>query len=138
MRISDWSSDVCSSDLCSWTCSPGRIRVTRSPSPPPLFPSSSASIRRRPGYAAPSCRSTEDGLPVALQVVAARHQDALVLALCRAIEQALDMAPRIPAMGRQRLYRHLLPVRVTGPAHRNVPGEAVLRHARASTMATTP
>src|SRR3546814_3165126 len=23
MRISDWSSDVCSSDLCSWICSPG-------------------------------------------------------------------------------------------------------------------
>ncbi|CAM4142803.1 amidase [Nocardiopsis rhodophaea] len=50
-------------------------------------------MTQQPAASVP-CGLTDDGLPVGLQVVGARHADALVLAACRAFEEARPWAHR--------------------------------------------
>jgi aspartyl-tRNA(Asn)/glutamyl-tRNA(Gln) amidotransferase subunit A len=50
-------------------------------------------MTQQPAASVP-CGLTSTGLPIGLQIVGARHADALVLAACRAFEQAAPWSPR--------------------------------------------
>jgi aspartyl-tRNA(Asn)/glutamyl-tRNA(Gln) amidotransferase subunit A len=54
-------------------------------------------MTQQPAASVP-CGFTSTGLPIGLQIVGARHADALVLAACRAFEQAQPWWRRRPAL----------------------------------------
>jgi len=49
-------------------------------------------LTRQPGASVP-CGLTKSGLPIGLQIIGRRHEDALVLRAARAFEQAEPFAP---------------------------------------------
>lgn len=57
-------------------------------------------MTQQPAASVPSGVSADDGLPVGLQIVAARNQDRLVLRAARAYEKAAGEAFIRPAPGR--------------------------------------
>src|SRR3546814_8861088 len=103
MRISDWSSDVCSSDLACPASSPRRSRCRRSQSPV-----SSSALSRPPGIPTLRLRILRDSGKVSreallgLDLHAAQDLDALRLRGARAVERFGEIADGVAA------ERHIL------------------------------
>src|SRR3546814_9930123 len=101
MRISDWSSDVCSSDLACPASSPRRSRCRRSQSPV-----SSSALSRPPGIPTLRLRILRDSGKVSreallgLDLHAAQDLDALRLRGARAVERSEEHTSELQSLMR--------------------------------------